>query len=77
MADMVHLLHTHQLNGAAAKSDQPDIASSIRSGSLNVRGQHKTTLFQGYQGNGYREVGDLHIYYVWEYTYVHIYTILF
>lgn len=61
MADMVHLQHPDQFNGVAAEGGQYGIASFVRSSPVNVRGEYKATLFQGYQGNIGRKVGDLHI----------------
>lgn len=62
MAYLVYLLYPNQLYCAAVEGGQYGFASFVRSSTVNVRGQYKTTFFQGYQGNGYRKVGDLHIY---------------
>lgn len=60
MAYLVYLLYPNQLYCAAVEGGQYGFASFVRSSTVNVRGQYKTTFFQGYQGNGYRKVGDLY-----------------
>lgn len=76
MADLVHLQHLDQCHGVNPEDGQYGIASIVRSSSVNVRGEHKATLFQGYQGNIIsigRKVGDLHKHTKYTHSYVNDY----